>query len=534
MSLLFLSYSSKDRDLVTTLINDLSSLGHDLWYDAELTGMGGQKWWLNILSNVRECDVFIFALTPNSLSSEPCKREYNYAYALCKPIIPVMLETVDVAVLPTALQEIQFVDYRERSAKQGIALVTTLNNLPPARPMPDPLPSEPETPLPPLAHLSQRLDAPMLNSTEQIEIVFNLETLFKDTSTQAGAETLLRKLYAREDLTNRVAERIRSLLPDRASPQTIVRQSSDLSEKNGKSEKEVIRPVAQTGLKTITVDPKERHHTRRLLAYFLIPIISSGAYLFLLLTTDYGSYGNYTPFLLGILLSIFEVISLVAIWRWKKWGVYLLILSLIATAMGYSSMFYHYPDDYYESITIISVIIVLLFCLTAFSIVIRDEWDNFEASPFRRIDKLFSGSRTHESAPLSELAGIVPKRGLWLSIFLLIPVLASVWLASLLAEIDEDMTSRLLIGALLFGVYGTWNWRMWGIWFLRAVSILCGLYNILVFNLLIERGAERTMILGLNITGYSQMQHYQIAGIAIVTIFIFISFFLLGDRSQFR
>jgi len=211
---IFISYSSKDRDRVTSLADDLQVLGHEVWFDGELTRAGGQKWWSNILDNLRRSDVFIFALTPNSLASDPCKREYRYASGLRKRILPVMMENVELAVLPADLQELQFVDYRAYSSKQGIALAATLSNLPPPPPVPDPLPPEPETPLPPLAQMAQSLEASALSGAEQAEIVLELERLLRDPATHAGAEALLRSLYARDDLTNRVGEKIRMLVSD--------------------------------------------------------------------------------------------------------------------------------------------------------------------------------------------------------------------------------------------------------------------------------------------------------------------------------
>src|SRR5258706_9187820 len=140
---IFISYS-KDRELVSSLVNDLELLGHEVWFDSELLRTGGQKWWENILFNIRQCDLFIFALTPLSLASEACQREYRYAYALNKRILPIMLSMVDIPTLPPELQELQFVNYVEGGRKQGLALAATLNGLPLARPKPDPLPPQPD------------------------------------------------------------------------------------------------------------------------------------------------------------------------------------------------------------------------------------------------------------------------------------------------------------------------------------------------------------------------------------------------------
>jgi hypothetical protein len=55
------------------LIADLQLLGHRLWYDQELTG--GQSWWSHILEEVRTAEVFVFALTPESMATLACKHK---------------------------------------------------------------------------------------------------------------------------------------------------------------------------------------------------------------------------------------------------------------------------------------------------------------------------------------------------------------------------------------------------------------------------------------------------------------------------
>ncbi len=144
---IFISYSSKDRAIVQQVAADLRRAGHNVWFDEELTRTGGQKWWDNILAELRQRDLVIFALSPHSVSSEACRREYNYANQLNKRILPIIIEAVKFSALPFELQEIQAVDYSQRSAGQGIALAASIQNLPPARPLPKPLPVPPQVPI---------------------------------------------------------------------------------------------------------------------------------------------------------------------------------------------------------------------------------------------------------------------------------------------------------------------------------------------------------------------------------------------------
>ena len=133
MSAICLSYSRQSKDIVRTLAEDIQALGHIVWFDQELSG--GQGWWDQILEQVRNCEVFVFALDPESLNSTACKREYQYAAALGKPILPVLVaDGVSTNLLPPALAAIQFVDYDEQDRSAGLRLARALTTLPSAGP----------------------------------------------------------------------------------------------------------------------------------------------------------------------------------------------------------------------------------------------------------------------------------------------------------------------------------------------------------------------------------------------------------------
>ena len=85
MANVFISYNRQSESTVRTLAEDIKQLGKTVWFDQELSG--GQAWWDQILAEIRNCDVFVFVLTTESLNSEACKREYKYAGALGKTIL---------------------------------------------------------------------------------------------------------------------------------------------------------------------------------------------------------------------------------------------------------------------------------------------------------------------------------------------------------------------------------------------------------------------------------------------------------------
>jgi hypothetical protein len=83
-------------------------------------------------------------LTVNSQKSKACKAEYTYASQLKKRILPILCDkNVRVNLLPAELSRIQFVPYLTQDLKTGLALANAISHLPPAEPLPDPLPSAP-------------------------------------------------------------------------------------------------------------------------------------------------------------------------------------------------------------------------------------------------------------------------------------------------------------------------------------------------------------------------------------------------------
>src|SRR5262245_55378833 len=129
MANIFISYSRQCQPVAKALAEDIEALGNTVWFDQELSG--GQVWWDQILAKVRNCDVFVFVLDPESLNSTACKSEYGYAANLGKPILPVLIsDGVSTNLLPKALAEIQFVDYRKQDRSAAFSLSRALATLP--------------------------------------------------------------------------------------------------------------------------------------------------------------------------------------------------------------------------------------------------------------------------------------------------------------------------------------------------------------------------------------------------------------------
>jgi hypothetical protein len=209
---IFISYNRMSESVAKNLINDIKLLGHDVWFDQELSG--GQTWWDQILLKIRECDLFVFILNPESLKSTPCKLEFSYADSLGKTILPVIVSgEISPALLPPALSQIQFVDYKKKDRDAVFQLVRALGSISPSRPLPDPLPETPQPPISYIGSLAEQIDTTSALSYEkQCALLVDIKRELRCSGTTDDTRTLLERLKKRNDLFASIGEEIDELM----------------------------------------------------------------------------------------------------------------------------------------------------------------------------------------------------------------------------------------------------------------------------------------------------------------------------------
>jgi hypothetical protein len=227
----FISYNRDSLDVVKALAEDLAE-GAEPWFDQELTG--GQRWWDSILARIRDCDTFVFALTPDSIESQACGRELDYALLLGKPVLPVLLsDKVDMSELPAALAQIQCVDYQVQDKRAYVSLMRALSGLPGAPPLPDPLPAAPAVPISYIVSLKERIDSEApLEYQEQITLTLELRDRFRGGRPAEEIVPLLERLKRRDDLLAKVGREIESILAEiaRREPAAAARKKAGKKE----------------------------------------------------------------------------------------------------------------------------------------------------------------------------------------------------------------------------------------------------------------------------------------------------------------
>jgi hypothetical protein len=266
---LFASYSRKDEAAVGELISDLQRAHLSVWHDQELRG--GDPWWQDILRRIRQCDVFLFLLSRNSLASKPCLAELSYARALGLPILPVQVGHVGNLRL-TPVADIQVVDYQQRTLANGVALLDAIQQAATERGrLPEPLPEPPPVPFEYLLRLGSAIGAEQLTPDQQGDFIRQLREVLEtedDEGVRDDARELLRALRRRPDVTYRNAQAIDRLLAELStSPAQGPHDPGD--EDTARLEGAAEHPTgasgggAAAGTPTAEEDPDEGHPRRR-------------------------------------------------------------------------------------------------------------------------------------------------------------------------------------------------------------------------------------------------------------------------------
>lgn len=118
---LFVSYARIDKPYCLQIVDTLDV--HEIWYDQRL--YAGQQWWKEILRRLDWCEGFVYLLSPDSIASEYCRREFSIAYNLGKSIFPVLIH--DQTPIPVELQELQYADLSKGLTSDAVK--TLLNSI---------------------------------------------------------------------------------------------------------------------------------------------------------------------------------------------------------------------------------------------------------------------------------------------------------------------------------------------------------------------------------------------------------------------
>jgi hypothetical protein len=124
---IFISYSRQNSEFARRLELQLNEHGFQAWLDTHELRMG-QLWREEIVQAISACDYFVLLLSSRSVKSENVVRELSLAEASSKPILPVMLEPVEIPdAMKYQLAGLQFVLVESAQVEQAMdALLAVL------------------------------------------------------------------------------------------------------------------------------------------------------------------------------------------------------------------------------------------------------------------------------------------------------------------------------------------------------------------------------------------------------------------------
>lgn len=173
---LIVSYSRLDKEDVDRLVATMRLIDDQVWFDAHLAG--GQEWWAVILKQIRECDVFVYALSKNSQISRHCQAELHYARLVGRHILPVAIGPVDTKRV-NPVGDLQTIDCTKPDFHTGVQFclaVQRFQRQPVA--LPSPLPDDPEVPYRDLRDMSAALENRQLDPNELSNLLPKVESAF--------------------------------------------------------------------------------------------------------------------------------------------------------------------------------------------------------------------------------------------------------------------------------------------------------------------------------------------------------------------
>lgn len=121
MSQVFLSYAYENEAVMRQIRTSLWRAGFTVWTNtADI--QTGETFEAAIKQGVAQADNLVYLLSPDSLNSTYCQQELNYALALNKRIIPVLVSPVEPEQIPPELRSLHYIDLTDNLQEEDYRL----------------------------------------------------------------------------------------------------------------------------------------------------------------------------------------------------------------------------------------------------------------------------------------------------------------------------------------------------------------------------------------------------------------------------
>lgn len=110
MADVFVSYAREDLPFVRRLTAALQARDRDVWGDLDDI-IPSARWREEIRTAITEADAVVFVITPDSVASEVCRTELDYATEASKRLVPVIARETPAGSVPPALAELNWLPF---------------------------------------------------------------------------------------------------------------------------------------------------------------------------------------------------------------------------------------------------------------------------------------------------------------------------------------------------------------------------------------------------------------------------------------
>ncbi|WP_149274612.1 toll/interleukin-1 receptor domain-containing protein [Pareuzebyella sediminis] len=213
---LFFSYSRQQEAEIKDLV-DFLSIYHNCWFDSNIGA--GNEWWKEILSQIRNCDVFVFLLSKDSNISKACKAELGYAEALNKHMVILQVEEINMSFILPVLKDNNITPYLPSDQGRKNSLLRNLKQIEDSKIYVrentdyDAIP-EPKIPMSEISMIHTEVKSDRkLSIEEQRKILFQIERLVeKKTEKFDNIQAILKEFLNRDDINYQIGKKIDALI----------------------------------------------------------------------------------------------------------------------------------------------------------------------------------------------------------------------------------------------------------------------------------------------------------------------------------
>ena len=117
MTQVMLCYADEDRATMEKIRASLRREGLTVWTNTTDI-QTGEDFVESIKQGIEKADNLVYLLSPNSIKSSYCQQELDLGVDLNKRIIPLLVQTTENLELPSALQDLQYIDFTDNFTEE--------------------------------------------------------------------------------------------------------------------------------------------------------------------------------------------------------------------------------------------------------------------------------------------------------------------------------------------------------------------------------------------------------------------------------